>query len=179
MRASVHLNLPALTHNGTAKVKAACKSLGLSARGHNGEHTPISADGLVDISPSSRLMVEEVAIICNLYQGIKKILEAEVNAAKVAPIKNIKLVSAVIPSTSNPVPSATHSTSKSIPSTSSIATDTPSTSKIIPSTSSVSAAASFTTKRAFTTISTFLDSDYATPALLAGSAALWTFLARL
>lgn len=186
MRASVHLNLPALTHNGTeAKVKAACKSLGLSARGHNGEHTHISADGLVDISPSSRLMVEEVAIICNLYQGIKKILEAEVNAAKVAPIKNIKLVSAVIPSTSNPVPSATHSTSKSIPSTSSIATATPSTSKSIPSTSSVSAAASFTnpnsnpTKRAFTTISTFLDSDYAMPALLAGSAALWTFLARL
>jgi hypothetical protein len=163
MRASVHLNLPALTHNGTeAKVKAACKSLGLSARGHNGEHTHISADGLVDISPSSRLMVEEVAIICNLYQGIKKILEAEVNAAKMAPIKNIKTVSAAIHSTSKPVLSVTHSTSKSIPNT-----------------SSGSAATSFTTKRALTTISTFLDSDYAMPALLAGSAALWTFLARL
>lgn len=162
MRASVHLNLPALTHNGTeAKVKAACKSLGLSARGHNGEHTPISADGLVDISPSSRLMIEEAAIICNLYQGIKKILEAEVNAAKMAPIKNIKSVSAAIPSTSKSVPSVSHST------------------KSIPNTSSGSAATSFTTKRALTTISTFLDSDYAMPALLAGSAALWTFLARL
>jgi hypothetical protein len=71
-----------LTRDGTeTKAKAVCKPLGLSVRGLGGEHTPIGADGTVDISPSARLMIEESAIICNLYQGIKLLLEAEKKAA--------------------------------------------------------------------------------------------------
>ena len=93
MRASVHVKLPALTSDGSeAKAKAVCKPLGLSVRGLGGEHTAIGADGTVDISPSGRLMIEEAAIICNLYQGIKNLLEAEANASKTAPIKNTKAV---------------------------------------------------------------------------------------
>jgi creatine kinase len=82
MRASLHIKLPNLTRDGSeAKAKAVCKPLGLSVRGLGGEHTPIGADGTVDISPSARLMIEEAAIICNLYQGIKLLLQAE-EAAK-------------------------------------------------------------------------------------------------
>lgn len=78
MRASIHIKLPNLTADGSdAKAKAVCKPLGLSVRGLGGEHTPIGADGTVDISPSARLMIEEAAIVCNLYQGIKNCLEAE------------------------------------------------------------------------------------------------------
>ena len=58
MRASIHIKLPFLTSDGTDKqAKAVCKPLGLSVRGLGGEHTPIGADGTVDISPSARLMV--------------------------------------------------------------------------------------------------------------------------
>jgi creatine kinase len=78
MRASVHIQLPGLTSDGTdAKAKQVCKPLGLSMRGLGGEHTPIGADGTVDISPSARLMIEEADIICSLYEGIKKLLDAE------------------------------------------------------------------------------------------------------
>jgi creatine kinase len=78
MRASIHIKLPNLTADGSdAKAKAVCKPLGLSVRGLGGEHTPIGADGTVDISPSARLMIEEAAIVGNLYQGIKNCLEAE------------------------------------------------------------------------------------------------------
>lgn len=78
MRASVHIQLPGLTSDGTdAKAKQVCKPLGLSVRGLGGEHTPIGADGTVDISPSARLMIEEADIICSLYEGIKKLLDAE------------------------------------------------------------------------------------------------------
>jgi creatine kinase len=81
MRASVHIKLPHLTADGSeAKAKAVCKPLGLSVRGLGGEHTPIGADGTVDISPSARLMIEEAQIVCNLYQGIKNLLEAEKKA---------------------------------------------------------------------------------------------------
>ena len=83
MRASVHVKLPNLTRDGSdAKVKAVCKPLGLSVRGLGGEHTAIGEDGTVDISPSARLMIEEVDIICKLYQGISLLLEAERSAAK-------------------------------------------------------------------------------------------------
>jgi creatine kinase len=81
MRASVHVKLPALTSDGTdVKAKAVCKPFGLSVRGLGGEHTPIGADGTVDISPSARLMIEEADIICSLYEGIKNLLEAEKSA---------------------------------------------------------------------------------------------------
>jgi protein-arginine kinase len=93
MRASVHVKLPNLTRDGTeAKAKTVCKPLGLSVRGLGGEHTPIGADGTVDISPSARLMIEESAIICNLYQGIKLLLEAEKKASFKSNTKQIEAI---------------------------------------------------------------------------------------
>ena len=81
MRASLHIKCPNLTKDGTdAKPKAICKPLGLSVRGLGGEHTPIGADGTIDISPSARLMIQEAEIICALYQGIEKVLAAEKSA---------------------------------------------------------------------------------------------------
>jgi creatine kinase len=80
MRASVHLRVPNLTADGTeAKAKAVATPLGLSVRGTGGEHTPIGADGTVDISPSNRLFISEAEIILKLYTGIKLLLEKERN----------------------------------------------------------------------------------------------------
>jgi creatine kinase len=80
MRASVHLKIPNLTADGTdAKAVAAAKPLGLSVRGTGGEHTPIGADGTVDISPSNRLFITEAEIVTKLYNGIKLLMEKEVN----------------------------------------------------------------------------------------------------
>jgi protein-arginine kinase len=77
MRASVHIKIPKLTAGGSdAQAKKVCKPLGLSVRGMGGEHTPIGADGTVDISPSARLMIKEADIICKLYEGIRN-LKAE------------------------------------------------------------------------------------------------------
>ncbi len=71
MRASVHIQLPNLTADGTdKKAKAICKPLGLSVRGTGGEHTPIGADGTVDISPSARFCITEAQIIAALYKGL-------------------------------------------------------------------------------------------------------------
>jgi len=81
MRASIHIKVPKLTADGTdTKAKAILKPFGLSVRGLGGEHTPIGADGTIDISPSARLMIQEAEIICALYEGIKKVIDAE-NAA--------------------------------------------------------------------------------------------------
>jgi len=78
MRASVHIKIPNLTKDGTeAKAKAVLKPFGLSVRGVGGEHTPIGADGTVDISPSARFCIKEAEIVTALYKGIKKVLEAE------------------------------------------------------------------------------------------------------
>jgi creatine kinase len=82
MRASVHLKIPNLTKDGTdSKAKEAAKPLGLSVRGTGGEHTPIGADGTVDISPSNRLFITEAEIVTKLYNGIKLLLEKEAEAA--------------------------------------------------------------------------------------------------
>ncbi len=84
MRASVHIALPNLTADGTdAKVKAIAKSLGLSVRGVGGEHTPIGADGTVDISPSARFCITEAEIVTALYKGIA-LLTAEESKAQTA-----------------------------------------------------------------------------------------------
>ena len=81
MRASVHIQLPELTSDGTdAKVKAIAKPLGLSVRGLGGEHTPIGSDGTVDISPSARFCISEAEIITALYKGIKLLKEKEESA---------------------------------------------------------------------------------------------------
>jgi len=84
MRASVHIKLPNLTSDGTdTKAKEVAKPLGLSVRGTGGEHTPIGADGTVDISPQARLFIKESEIIEALYKGIE-LLMAEENKAKAA-----------------------------------------------------------------------------------------------
>ncbi|GMI02701.1 hypothetical protein TrLO_g6861 [Triparma laevis f. longispina] len=81
MRASVHIKIPKLTAGGSdAKAKAVARPLGLSIRGMGGEHTPIGADGTVDISPSARLQIQEAEIICALYEGIKNLMEEEKKA---------------------------------------------------------------------------------------------------
>lgn len=78
MRASIHIKVPNLTSDGTdKKAKAVCKPLGLSVRGVGGEHTPIGADGTIDLSPSARLCIEEAEIIVALYEGIKALLNEE------------------------------------------------------------------------------------------------------
>ena len=82
MRASVHVKVPNLTKDGTDKrAKEVAKPLGLSVRGTGGEHTPIGADGTVDISPSARLFIKESAIVQALYDGLKLLLDAEKAAA--------------------------------------------------------------------------------------------------
>lgn len=78
MRASVHIQLPKLTAGGDiSKVKAIAKEFGLSVRGLGGEHTPIGADGTVDISPSARFCITEAEIITALYNGIRSLKEKE------------------------------------------------------------------------------------------------------
>jgi len=78
MRASLHIALPNLTADGTdSKAKAIAKPLGLSVRGLGGEHTPIGADGTVDISPSARFCITEAKIITALYKGIALLKEAD------------------------------------------------------------------------------------------------------
>ena len=78
MRASVHVKSPNLTKDGTdRKAKAIAKPLGLSVRGTGGEHTPIGADGTVDISPSARLFIKEKDIVAALYKGIELLMEQE------------------------------------------------------------------------------------------------------
>ena len=49
-------------------------------RGTGGEHTPIGADGTIDLSPSNRLFITEAEIITKLYNGIKLLLEKEAAA---------------------------------------------------------------------------------------------------
>jgi len=78
MRASLHIPLPNLCKDGTeAKAKEMAKPLGLSVRGLGGEHTPIGADGTVDISPSARFCISEAEIVTALYLGIKLLKSEE------------------------------------------------------------------------------------------------------
>ena len=85
MRASVHVKVPNLTSDGTdTKAKEVAGPLGLSVRGTGGEHTPIGADGTVDISPRARLFIKEAEIIEALYNGVKALMEKEKEAAPAA-----------------------------------------------------------------------------------------------
>merc|ERR1712061_115591 len=78
MRASLHVKVPHLTADGSdSKAKAICKPLGLSVRGLGGEHTPIGADGTIDLSPSARFAITESEIIVALYKGISQLKAAE------------------------------------------------------------------------------------------------------
>ncbi len=84
MRASLHIALPKLTADGTdKKAKAIARPLGLSVRGIGGEHTPIGADGTVDISPSARFHITEAEIVTALYKGVA-LLKAEEDKAETA-----------------------------------------------------------------------------------------------
>lgn len=86
MRASVHVKCPNLTKDGTdAAAKEICGPLGLSVRGIGGEHTPIGADGTIDISPRGRLFIKECDILSKLVDGVKKLMEAEAAAGAQAP----------------------------------------------------------------------------------------------
>jgi creatine kinase len=82
MRASLHIALPNLTADGTdTKARAIAKPLGLSVRGIGGEHTPIGADGTLDISPSARFCITEAEIVAALYKGIVLLKDAEERCA--------------------------------------------------------------------------------------------------
>lgn len=86
MRASVHVKLPNLTSDGTdTKVKEHAGPLGLSVRGTGGEHTPIGADGTVDISPRARLFISESQIVTALSDGLTLLLKKEQEAAAAKP----------------------------------------------------------------------------------------------
>lgn len=81
MRASVHIKLPKLTAGGSdEKAKQICSPFGLSVRGLGGEHTPIGADGTVDISPKARFCISEAEIAIALYKGIEKVFAEEKEA---------------------------------------------------------------------------------------------------
>lgn len=81
MRASIHIQLPKLTSDGTdTKAKEICAPLGLSVRGLGGEHTPIGADGTVDISPKARFCISEAEIACALFKGIRLVWDKEQQA---------------------------------------------------------------------------------------------------
>jgi len=81
MRASVHVPLPNLTKDGTdTKAKEICAPFNLGVRGLGGEHTPIGADGTVDISPKGRFCISEAEIACALYFGVEKVWKAEQEA---------------------------------------------------------------------------------------------------
>ncbi|GMH61402.1 hypothetical protein TL16_g03246 [Triparma laevis f. inornata] len=104
MRASVHVKIPNLTSDGTdKKAKEVCKPLGLSVRGTGGEHTPIGADGTVDISPSNRLFIKECEIIARLYEGVRLLMEKENPVVSSAPAPTPALVPAPAPALA-PVP---------------------------------------------------------------------------
>ena len=79
MRASVHLKLPHLVgpDGSIEKIKEVAKPFGLAVRGLGGEHTPVGADGTVDISPRARLCVTEGEIVSRLHSGIGQLIEAE------------------------------------------------------------------------------------------------------
>jgi len=81
MRASLHIMLPKLTQQGQdlSELKSIAKSLQLSVRGADGEHSEAGKGGIVDISPMARLMVSEREIAQKLYQGIKTLWKLEQN----------------------------------------------------------------------------------------------------
>ncbi len=82
MRASLHIQLPNLTADGTDKrAKEVARPLGLAVRGTGGEHTPIGSDGTVDISPRARFCITEGEIIAALYKGVKLLKQEEDAAA--------------------------------------------------------------------------------------------------
>merc|ERR1712071_326636 len=78
MRASVHIKIPNLTKGGSdGKAVSILKPYNLGVRGLGGEHTPICADGTVDISPKGRFCISEAEIAIALYTGVDKVMQEE------------------------------------------------------------------------------------------------------
>merc|ERR1712032_1587173 len=72
---------PQLTKGGSdEKAVAILKPYGLGVRGLGGEHTPIGADGTVDISPKARFCISEAEIAIALYKGVEKVMQEESKA---------------------------------------------------------------------------------------------------
>ena len=82
MRASLHVALPRLTQNGSNVdvLKPIARKLGLSVRGAGGEHTAAGEGGIVDLSPSARLMITEGQIARKLFDGVNALWALEKNA---------------------------------------------------------------------------------------------------
>merc|ERR1712060_65706 len=74
-----HLRIMAMKKS--TMIKEVFKPFGLGVRGLGGEHTPIGADGTVDISPKARFCISEAEIAIALYKGVEKVW-AEEQAAK-------------------------------------------------------------------------------------------------
>jgi arginine kinase len=75
LRASVHIKLPLLSQ--TNYFKKICADLELSIRGIHGEHSE-SIGGIWDISNKRRLGLTEVDCVLTLYNGVKKIIQLEI-----------------------------------------------------------------------------------------------------
>jgi len=78
LRASVHIKLP---HAGSdmKKLEARCAELNLSIRGTKGEGTEVE-DGVFDISNRRRLGLTEFQAITEMMNGIKALVDDEINA---------------------------------------------------------------------------------------------------
>jgi len=79
MRASIHMKLPIITQNGRnlELIKQIGKGLGLDIRGEKGEHSEVNRDGIVDVSPQTRLGTTEKEVVEHLYQGIATLYAIE------------------------------------------------------------------------------------------------------
>jgi protein-arginine kinase len=75
LRASVHIKLPRLSQSND--FKKTCADLELSIRGIHGEHSE-STGGVWDISNKRRLGLTEVACVLTLYNGVKKLIQLEI-----------------------------------------------------------------------------------------------------
>ena len=75
MRASVHMSLKGLSHDGEA-LKEMARELGLQVRGVHGEHSR-SQGGVYDISNRMRLGVTEAAALSHLISGINRLAKLD------------------------------------------------------------------------------------------------------
>lgn len=77
LRASVHIKLPILSKRQDFKKR--CADLELSIRGFHGEHSALAGD-VWDISNKKRLGLTEVDCVLALYNGVKKLIQMEIEA---------------------------------------------------------------------------------------------------
>ena len=75
LRASVHIRLPKLSQD-MAKFQAIADKYNVQIRGIHGEHSE-TVDSTYDISNKRRLGMSEVALVQDMYEGVKAMIEAE------------------------------------------------------------------------------------------------------